>query len=345
MLLDRLVDQIEQECSADRGVDVVWRLIRDCPWLLACLPREKRYWDPADPRKMPDRTDGEDFVEDLGRALGPGRPRGATPPDLAMDLLRILPHGRAFPRGFTDEERRLLGLPEPRFALETACAYKQEDPTAEVQDVRDWVARTATARDQAARIEEASWRVRRRLENWVQRVRHGRRETGQDADQVRLIAPQIVPDFSVFPRQVDIPPAGGVERTDRLLLDWLRSDRLERLLVIVTGHRLDRLRFFPDGATWRAFRSARAAPFWRVVERFEPGDLGYRGAVAMVSGAQPGGPIDLVLPGFAASASDLRRKWLGEATARQRDVRGLVSFGPPGTSGPLTPPHPRPPSS
>ena len=314
-LLDRLILQLVDLDDPGTTDAAVRRLVRDCPWLPACLPREKRYWDPRRPWVAPDRVDGAALVEDIPRAAARGRPRGATPPDLAMDLARILGHGNALRVGVTEDDERLLGPPKLRFALETACAFRDEHPLPEVIDVRSWLVGKRAEVNRSALLEERATECGRRLQNWTQRVVHGRHETGHAADQVRLITPQLVPDLSVHPRKLAIPDDVWVEWSDRLLLDWLRGNRLVRLLDIVTGHRLDRLRFFPQGATWAQFRASRSERFWRVVERFEPDDLGYRGAVAMIPGAQPGGIIELVFAGFGPSPQDLRTGWLGEQAA------------------------------
>ncbi len=128
------------------------------------------------------------------------------------------------------------------------------------------------------------------------------------------------------------PPGPGdpdpLEDTDAVLVDWLRSPRIEELMDIVTGRRRHLLTMRCTSGGFDGFMAQRGLPFHRTMVYFHPDDDGYRGAVAMTPGAQPGEPLVLDLTGFAEEPEELISRWLGRPVGTVLSTRTVPAGQP-----------------
>ncbi len=284
-------------------------LLRDQPYLLAYEDTPERLWDPEQYQVKPTMDSCADLVPTIEPQTGRGRPRSFAPVATTMAIIDALV-------GLGDDAPRARLEPEEGHPVDMRALFAMElvlDDRSVGRSERDWLEswllggheRAITPAD----LRRRSTDLRKKLENWNTARKTGRRDTSLGATEVRKILPTLIFDRSVFLKPWGDDGSNPWEDTDTTLVDWLRSPRVEELMDIVTGRRRDRLSMACIPGDFHSFMENRGLPFHRVRVRFEPQDDGYRGAVAMKPGAQPGEVVEIDLTGFAETPDELRWRW------------------------------------
>ena len=309
----RLIDQAEELKRRVPGAESGESLLRDYPFVIAAMNYPKRQWDRLDPLRKPTSVDSVDRITDL-RAPRLGQPTHHLVPHLAAEILRGLPDGRSTRSTGRNAAAQTLGPLKPRWAIKVALDLDSILPLQpEVRTLREWVDTAANgAADNEVRVERAAAKLPKYLENREWQVAHGRRvSTG--TYMPRLIEPFILPDIGVMLQ----PQLHGLVSTDlalqnELLLEWIRDDRFERMMEIVSGKRIDVITTRASDGTLEALLAERFLELQRLRMRFSPSNPSYRGALAMDTRAIAGEEVDVEMTGFG-STDDVFQSWLGAA--------------------------------
>ena len=297
--------------ESDEATRPMSKLLQDLPYLLAFEDRPQHLWDPAHPHAKPTMDSCAERVPALEPATGRGRPRSFAPMNTAMAITDALVHleDDAPPAELEAYDERLVDM-RALFALELVLEDETTD-TIEQARTHNWLLGGHERSHTPADLRRRSMDLRKKLDNWHTACTTGRRDSTVGAYEVRKIVPTLIFDRSVFLKPSGPGDPDPLENIDAVLVDWLRSPRVEELMDIVTGRRrhLLNMRCTPGG--FDGFMAQRGLPFHRTKVIFRPDEDGYRGAVAMTPGAQPGEPLVLDLTGFAKDPDELIRRCLG----------------------------------
>ncbi len=305
------------------------QLLQDHPYLLAYQETPQRLWEPQAHLVKPTMDSGIDRVQIFQAPTDDGRPRSFETKNLSMAITEALVDsvGRQMraekpgPDGVKTDMRAL-------FALELVLNTSDDRYRRARDRVHRWLLggneRAATPAD----LRRRSKALRKKMKNTEDFARGGRRNTPVGAREVRKIVPTLIFDRSVFLKPNGDDGCDPLADTDATLVDWLRSPRVEELMAIVTGHRRDQLDMACIPGGFDDFMRLRGLPFHRVRVRFEPQDEGYRAAVGMLPGTQPGEAVEVDLTGFAEDPDDLLWRWFGSPLGEVRSVHTVPAGQP-----------------
>ncbi len=287
-------------------------LLRDQPALLAYQDTPQQLWDPARSHDKPSTDSSAELVPVIEPPTGRGRPRSFAPMNMAMAitdaLIELAVDGP--PAEVETHDGRQVDM-RALFALELVLHDDSVEPE-DRQRLESWLLgghkRAWTADDLRRRSRD----LRKKLDNWHTARKTGRRAASVGANEVRKIVPTLIFDRAVFLKPIADDGTDPLEDTDATLVDWLRSPRVEELVDVLTGRRREKLAMACCPDRFDSFLEQRGLPFHRIKLLFNPEDEGYRGAVAMLPGAQPGAPVICELTGFAEDADALTTRLLGE---------------------------------
>ncbi len=310
-------DETERYRAASRGsaspTTPVSKLLQDQPYMLAFEDTPQQLWDSENPENKPTADSCADLVPAIEPPTGRGRPRSFAPMVTAMattDALIALDGDR--PQAHIEaHDGRLVDM-RALFAMELVLQDTSMG-TGDRDRLASWLLGGHDRPPTAADLRRRSRDLRKKLDFWHTARKTGRRDTTVGANEIRKIVPTIIFDRSMFLKPLGDDGADPLEDTDATLVDWLRSPRVEELMDIVTGRRRHLLTMRCTTGGFDGFMEKRVLPFHRTRVLFRPEDEGYRGAVAMIPGAQIGAPAVLDLTGFAEGPEDLLPRWLGRS--------------------------------
>jgi len=318
---------VEQAAALLHGLHVhdnddwdIEELLVDYPFVTLTLPSEKRLWDPKRWLVPPSKADSLDRVLPP-RSLGPTRK--VKLPHLAADLHAVLPDARTLQSARWGQLSGLHGPLKARWAIETALDLG--DPTArlEVMEVENWL-------DGVKIGEDGDWLAAgarvlyRYISNRKVQLRQGRSK-GKGMREVRRIVPYVCPDLSVKPRRLTTEALASVEDRDQALVDWIRSTAFVRMMAAVSGQVPETLTMRSSDGSLGTILAERGLPFTRQRLTFDTGNPHYRGAVAMVPGAQPGGAVTVDIAGFGHDPEEHLEATLGDSQPDQ--AKRLTQIG------------------
>lgn len=295
-------------------------LLVDYPFVTLTLSSDKRLWDPKRWLVPPSKADSLDRVLPL-RSLGPTRK--VKLPHLAAELHAVLPDARTLQSAAWRRHTGVHGPLKSIWAIKTALNPSDRSWRAEVMEVKDWLKRVKLGED-GDRLAAGARGLERYISNRKVQLRQGR-SRGNGMREVRRIVPYVCPDLSVFPRRFTTEALDTVEEGDQALVDWIRTTAFVRMMAAVSGREPETLAMRSTDGTLGTFLAERGLPFTRQRLTFDTGNPHYRGAVAMVPGAQPGGAVTVDITGFGADPEEQLEATLGQA--RPDQAKRLTHIG------------------
>lgn len=299
-LWDNRAALLEQADALLRGLEAqhpddwdIEELLVDYPFVTLTLPSAKRLWDPKRWLVPPSKADSLDRVLPPS-SLGPVRK--VKLPHLAADLHAVLPDARTLQVARWRELSDRFGPLKARWAIETALNLCETSASPEVMEVDDWLEGVRLGED-GDRLAAGARALSQFISNRKVQLRQGR-SRGNGLREARRIVPYVCPDLTVYPQQLTAEQLDSVEERDQALVDWIRSTACVRMMAAVSGRVPETLTMRSSDGTLATYLADRGLPFTRQRVTFDPGNPHYRGAVAMVPGAQPGGAVTVDITGF-----------------------------------------------
>jgi len=297
-------------------------LLVDYPFVTLTLPSAKRLWDPKRWRVPPSKADSLDRVLPPS-SLGPAR--RVKLPHLAVDLHAVLPDARTLQSARWRQLSDRYGPLKARWAIETALDLGDPTEPPEVMEVENWLNGVKVGED-GDRLAAGARALSRFISNRKVQLRQGRSK-GKGMREVRRIVAYVCPDLSVFPRQLTAEELESAQARDQTLVDWIRSTAFVRMMAAVSAREPETLTMRSSDGTLATFLAERGLPFTRQRLTFDTGNPHYRGAVAMVPGAQPRGAVTVDITGFGHAARQEQLARLGSARPDRQQRLTQVNKG------------------